>query len=323
MPARPLIDAWAEALYGRDGFYRQSDGPAAHFATAGQGVPGVGELFASALATLADRLGATHILDVGAGRGELLSLLHAARPSLRLTGVDVVRRPAQLPTTVAWVRSPGGPALPALPVDAHTLVVANEWLDVVPCPVVEWDGATWRQVLADSSLADSSLGAPLAGPEDAWREQWWPVADPAPGDRVEIGLTRDQAFQELCSRGALAVLAIDYGHLQGDRPTGGTLIGYRDGATVSPCFDGSTDVTAHVAMDSLGAVTLLHQREAFSRLGIQAPAPSLDLARTAPADYLEGLARRTALAAARDPGGLGGFWWALSCPLVGLGTPPR
>lgn len=317
MLARPLIDAWAEALYGDRGFYRQSDGPAAHFATAGQGVPGVGELFASAIIALADRLGAAHILDVGAGRGELLSVLHAARPSLRLTGADVVGRPAKLPAAVAWVRSPGGPALPALPVEA-TLIVANEWLDVVPCPVAEWDGAAWRQV-----LADSSLGAPLAGPEDAWREQWWPVADPAPGDRVEIGLTRDRAFQELCSRGALAVLAIDYGHLRGDRPTRGTLIGYRDGATVTPCFDGSTDVTAHVAMDSLGALTLLHQRDALEQLGIHAPAPSLDLARTAPSDYLEGLARRTSWACLRDPAGLGGFWWALSCPLVGLGTPPR
>lgn len=318
MPARPLIDAWAEALYGRDGFYRQSDGPAAHFATAGQGVPGVGELFASAVIALADRLGATHILDVGAGRGEFLSLLHAARTSLRLTGVDVVGRPSRLPAAVAWVRSRGGSAMPALPADAQTLIVANEWLDVVPCPIAEWDGVTWREV-----LADGALGGELAGPEDAWREQWWPVAHPTAGDRVEIGLPRDRAYRDLCSRGALAVLAIDYGHLQGDRPAGGTLIGYRGGVTATPRFDGSTDVTAHVAMDSLGAGELFTQREAFSRLGIQAPAPSLDLVRTAPADYLAALSRHTALAAARDPGGLGGFWWALSCPLAGPGTPPR
>lgn len=318
MPARPLIDAWAEALYGNRGFYRQSVGPAGHFATASQGVPEVGALFAEAIVALADRLGVTRMIDVGAGRGELLSLVHAARPGLELTGVDVVPRPPSLARGIDWVVSPGGAALPDVSADPDTLVVANEWLDVVPCPVAEWDGATWRQV-----LADSSLGAPLAGPEDAWREQWWPVADPAPGERVEIGLTRDRAFQELCSRGALAVLAIDYGHLHGERPAGGTLMGYREGVATKPRFDGSTDVTAHVAMDSLGAATLLTQRDALQTLGIRAPAPSLDLARTAPADYLQGLARRTSWACLRDPAGLGGFWWALSCPLSGPGRPPR
>lgn len=311
MPARPLIDAWAEALYGDDGFYRQSDGPAGHFATAGQGVPGVGEIFAAALVALVDRLGATHVIDVGAGRGELLSLLHGQRPSLRLTGVDVVARPPGLPAHAAWIVSPGGPSLPTLPVDEQTLVIANEWLDVVPCPVAEWDGVTWRVV-----LSDSSLGGQLTGPDDAWRRQCWPVVTPSPGDRIEIGLPRDLAFQSLCSLGALAVLAIDYGHLRDDRPAGGTLIGYRDGVATTPCFDGSTDVTAHVAMDSLGAVTLLRQRDALEQLGIRVPPPSLDLARTAPADYLEGLARRTAWTCLRDPAGLGGFWWALSCPLA-------
>lgn len=317
MPARPLIDAWAEALYGKRGFYRQSGGPAGHFATAGQGVPGVGEVFAAAILALADRLGATQIIDVGAGRGELLSLLHAARPAMRLTGVDVVARPVELPPGVDWLVSPGGSSLPALPVDSQTLVIANEWLDVVPCPVAEWDGAAWRTV-----LSDSSLGSPVAGPEEAWRRQWWPVASPLAGDRIEIGLPRDLAFQALSAL-APAVLAVDYGHLRDDRPVGGTLIGYREGVVTTPCFDGSTDVTAHVAMDSLGAATLLTQRDALEQLGIRVPAPSLDLARTAPADYLAGLARRTAWVALRDPAGLGGFWWALSCRLDGLGTPPR
>lgn len=317
MPARPLIDAWAEALYGTHGFYRQSDGPAGHFATAGQGVPGVGELFASALLALADRLGATQVIEVGAGRGELLTLLHATRPSMRLTGVDVVARPSTLPAGIGWVISPGGRSLPALPVDAQTLVVANEWLDVVPCPVAEWDGASWRFV-----LSSGALGEVLSGPEEDWRRQWWPVAEPVPGDRVEIGLPRDQAYQALCAV-APAVLAIDYGHLRDDRPVAGTLIGYRDGVATTPRFDGSTDITAHVAMDSLGAATLLTQRDALEQLGIRVPNPSLDLACTAPADYLKGLARRTAWAFFRDPAGLGGFWWALSCPLAEPGTPPR
>ncbi|KYH46266.1 SAM-dependent methyltransferase [Branchiibius sp. NY16-3462-2] len=309
MAPRPLSVAWQDALYGDHGFYRRPRGPAGHFATSAQGVPGVSHLYVESLLAMADRLGATHLVDLGAGRGELLTSLHAQAPRLRLTGVDVVDRPADLPPGIDWVLSPGGDGLPALPVGADTLVVANEWLDVVPCTVAEWDGDRWRVVHEDNSLGDEP-----SDDERAWQQRWWPVADPIPGDRVEIGLTRDRAFADLRANGA-AVVAIDYGHFRDDRPDSGTLMGYRHGVGVQPLFDGSTDVTAHVAMDSLGADELITQREAFSRLGIRADQPSLDLASTDPAGYLAGLARRTALAAARDPAGLGGFWWALSCPL--------
>ena len=46
---------------------------------------------------------------------------------------------------------------------------------------------------------------------------------------------------------------VDYGHARADRPAAGTLTGYREGRQVAPVPDGSCDLTAHVAMDSLGA----------------------------------------------------------------------
>lgn len=309
--------AWQEALYGDHGFYRRSSGPAGHFATSAQGIPGVAEVYAEALLALVHRLGATHLIDLGAGRGELLTLLRMRAPGLRLTGVDVVERPAHLPPDVDWLVSPGGGELPALPAGAETLIIANEWLDVVPCTVAEWAGDRWRVV-----HEDGSLGGEPSDDERTWQERWWPVPAPEPGDRVEIGLARDRALAVLRETGA-AVLAVDYGHLRDDRPHGGTLMGYRDGVTVQPVFDGSSDVTAHVAMDSLGADDLITQREAFSRLGIRAQQPSLDLASTDPAGYLAALSRRTAVAAARDSGGLGGFWWALSYPPAARGKLPR
>ncbi|HEV7145449.1 MAG TPA: hypothetical protein VGN48_00485, partial [Pedococcus sp.] len=76
--------AWQDALYGANGFYRRTAGPAGHFATATHGP--AGGILAEALVTLALQHGLTHVVDVGAGRGELLAHLHAAQPSLRLTG---------------------------------------------------------------------------------------------------------------------------------------------------------------------------------------------------------------------------------------------
>lgn len=309
--------AWQEALYGPDGFYRRTGGPAEHFATSAQGVPGVGELFAEALLALAGQLGASHLVDVGAGRGALLARLRSSAPQLRLTGLDVVPRPTGLPTGIDWVVSPGGPDLPSFDAGPDTLIVANEWLDVVPSQIAGWDGDHWRVV-----LEDRSLGPPLSVTEQEWQQRWWPVEDPQRGDLIEIGLARDEAFARLRAA-AGTVVAIDYGHLRRDRPTGGTLMGYRDGAAVPPRFDGTTDVTAHVTMDSLGADEVFTQREALFRLGIRADAPSHDLARADPAGYLRALARRTAWTAARDADGLGGFWWALSSRPDGRGTPPR
>ena len=54
-PLRDLPGAWAQALYGPSGFYRQAAGPAGHFATSAQGLPGVDELLAD-LVALSDRI---------------------------------------------------------------------------------------------------------------------------------------------------------------------------------------------------------------------------------------------------------------------------
>jgi SAM-dependent MidA family methyltransferase len=68
----PWDQAWQEALYGEQGFYRRSEGPAGHFRTACHAGAGV---LAGALIRLAAEGGCTTIVDVGAGRGELLTAL--------------------------------------------------------------------------------------------------------------------------------------------------------------------------------------------------------------------------------------------------------
>ncbi|MBG6101094.1 SAM-dependent MidA family methyltransferase [Micromonospora vinacea] len=137
--------------------------------------------------------------------------------------------------------------------------------------------------------------------------------------RAEIGRSRDEAWAHAVgkiSRG-LAV-AVDYGHLRESRPVDGTLTGYRGGRQVPPVPDGSSDVTAHVAMDSVAsagaavarcAYSLVLQREALRALGADGGRPPLSLAGTDPVGYVRALAAASAVAELTDPAGLGGHWW--------------
>ena len=131
----PWRRAWQRALYGPDGFYRRTEGPAGHFTTATHG--GTGRALARSLWAWADSYGLDGIVDVGAGRGELLQHLYAWEPGRQLSGLDVVPRPPDLPDGVGWVESPGGSGLPAGWRPERALVVAHEWLDVVPCTIAE------------------------------------------------------------------------------------------------------------------------------------------------------------------------------------------
>ncbi|MFF5215143.1 SAM-dependent methyltransferase [Micromonospora sp. NPDC000442] len=138
-------------------------------------------------------------------------------------------------------------------------------------------------------------------------------------DRAEIGRTRDEAWADAVGRVDRGLaLTVDYGHLRVERPIDGTLTGYRNGRQVPPVPDGSCDVTAHVAMDSVAsagervarcAYVLTSQREALRALGADGGRPPLSLASSDPAGYLRALATASAAAELTDPAGLGGHWW--------------
>ncbi len=312
--ARSWTGAWQDALYGPDGFYRSPAGPAGHFSTATHGAPG--RVLARALLTYAAQQGCTSVVDVGAGRGELLWHLRALDPDLPLVGVDVVGRPEGLPPDMGWLVSPGGAELPDELRPRGALVVAHEWLDVVPLTVGEVDHAgVARVVLVDPATGKESLGNLLSGPDLSWCQRFWAIEGLEPGGRVEVGSSRDSAWSALLDRmeGGVA-LAVDYGHRVGERPWGGTLTAYRQGMLVTPVPDGSCDLTAHVAVDSLRHDEVLTQREALLRLGVSAGTPDHAMASTDPRRYLEGLAQSGAAAALLDEGGYGGFFWVVARP---------
>ncbi|MEI2774453.1 MAG: SAM-dependent methyltransferase [Tetrasphaera sp.] len=300
--------AWQEALYGARGFYRLGAGPAGHFATSCHGA--LGGVFAEAIARLAEREGLTTIVDVGAGRGELLG--HLARQpgrAERLIGIDVVR-PAELPGGVEWRLAAGGPDPPDLGGLGPALVIANEWLDVIPCPIAQIDDSGRPREVLVGPDGTEALGDPLGAADLAWAQRWWPPT--APGNRVEVGRPRDEALAGLLARlDTGLVVAIDYGHRRGERPPGGSLTGYRDGVQVPPTPDGTCDLTAHVAVDSLPHDRLLRQRDALGELGLGGEAAAYEMARSDPPRYLAALARSSALAALRGSG-LGDFWWIVN-----------
>ena len=184
------VHAWQEALYGAHGFYR-AQVPARQFGTATH--PPLGAVLAEAIWHYADLLELSGVVDIGAGRGELIGALHSHRPDRPLLGVDVIERPDELPAGVRWLRGPGGAPLPDELADLDdVLVVAHEWLDVVPCVIGQLDGSgVVREVLVDPATGDEALGDPLDDADLAWQHQFWPLTDE--GDRVEIGRARDLA----------------------------------------------------------------------------------------------------------------------------------
>ncbi len=316
------------ALYGADGFFVRpgaAAGPAGHFRTSVHASP----LFAGAVARLLlevdEALGRPErldLVDVGAGRGELVSAVRALLPPaaaarLRAHCVERAPRPPALDPSTGWS--------PRVPPGLTGLLFANEWLDNVCVEVAEAgaDGVPrYVEVRADGV---ERPGAVVEGADARWLERWWPLAG-RPGERAEIGRPRDTAWA--LAAGSLErglAVAADYAHRAGARPPLGTLTGYRAGARVRPVPDGSCDLTAHVALDACAAAgppgaVRLTQRAALRALGVDGSRPALSVAASDPAGYVRALAAASQAAELTDPGGLGAFGWLtvpVRCPLPG------
>ncbi|MFB7446886.1 SAM-dependent methyltransferase [Streptomyces sp. NPDC056194] len=303
-------EATERALYGPGGFYLRPEGPAGHFRTSVHASPLFAGAVARLLAEVAEELGTDEVdlVDVGAGRGELLtSVLAAVGSSLTVRAVAVERaaRPDGLDPRVEWTdRVPRG---------VRGLLFANEWLDNVPVDVAEADADGTVRYVEVAPDGTERLGAPVTGPDADWLDRWWPLREP--GARAEIGRPRDEAWAAaVASLAAGRAVAVDYAHVRASRPPFGTLTGFRAGREVPPVPDGSCDVTSHVALDACGGLDaeLFTQREALGRLGVSGGRPPLSLASTDPAGYVRALASAGEAAELTARGGLGDFLW-LSC----------
>lgn len=275
---RTVREAWYDALYGPQGRFVTSG--ARDFSTALTD-PVTGPLLCQHLLSVAadtDRaLGEPDgftVTDIGAGTGALLAFVAAhGPPRWRLHAVEVGPRPHGLDGRILW-----GTAIPEM----RGLLLAHEWLDDVPLDVVR-EG---HVVLADGTLGGEH--------DTAWLDRWGGEED---------GSARDDAWRTASDRLIEGVaLAIDYGHVRATRRS--TLTGWRAGRPVPPVFDGSCDITAHVALDSLTAA-VPEQTLASQRAVLEAIEP-------------RGLAALSALRALRDPDGYGAYGWVSLHREVGL-----
>ncbi|MEU4349528.1 SAM-dependent methyltransferase [Streptomyces sp. NPDC023838] len=308
-------EATERALYGPGGFYLRPEGPAGHFRTSVHASP----LFAQAVARLLEEVAAelgggpggglggeeVAFVDMGAGRGELVTGVLAALPAgfpVRAYAVERAARPPGLDERVTWLAQP--------PVGVRGLLFANEWLDNVPADVAEADeDGVPREVLVRPDGTER-LGAPVSGEDARWLERWWPLREP--GARAEVGRTRDSAWAgAVGTLSAGLAVAVDYAHVASARPPYGTLTGFRGGREVAPVPDGTCDITSHVALDACAGPSgeLLPQREALTALGLTPARPPLSLASTDPVAYVRALARTGEAAELTARGGLGDFLW--------------
>lgn len=315
----PWSAAMDRALYGPAGFFRQAAGPAAHFRTSVHASPLFGTAVLRLLRAVDDQLGHPQrisLVDIGAGHAELLlgvlgqlgddSLGRRLHP----VAVELADRPAGLPDVIEW--------LPRPPKGVSGLIIANEWLDNVPCDVVEI-GPRGPRLVEVAPNGSERLGEEPNDSQQAWLEHWWPTWRTGPvGDRAEVGLMRDAAWAgavETLDEGV--AVAVDYAHTVDSRPPFGSLTGYADGRQVPPVPDGRRDLTAHVALDACAAAAAhvadwsrqLDQRTALRRLGISGARPDLATAAADPIGYVRALSRASAAAELTDPAGLGAFQW--------------
>jgi SAM-dependent MidA family methyltransferase len=319
--------AMQAALYGPDGFYTRGEPPARHFRTSVHVSPRYAAAVLDVLRHVDAGLGhpgRIDLVDVGAGRGELLGqVLAAAEPGLarRIAAhaVEVAPRPAGLDPRIRWAASP--------PEAVTGMVVASEWLDNIPLDVAELTAAGPVLVQVDTGTGAERPGPPPGRADLAWLRAWWPLR--ALGDRAEVGRTRCEAWAGTVRRiGRGVALAADYGHVRDARPGCGTLTGYLEGRAVPAIPDGSRDITAHVALDACAAAgrragaaqTLLTtQRQALRGLGIHGGRPPLTLAASDPETYIRQLSQATEDAELIDTQGLGGFGWLVQT--VGMDLP--
>ena len=244
------------------------------------------------------------VVDIGAGDGRLLSdLLALCRleyPGLaarmRPIGIDVRRRPETADRQITWITGEAPAALHALApmgLPLEGVVIAHEWLDTIPCDVIEIGREGQPCIVLVDEAGNEFLGASLWDasrcaqegldpyPLLDWLDRWWPSAmpttfldegpEPVPGVRAEVGLTRDAALAVVAQsvrRGRIVV--VDYCHTLEERNAGrcdlGSLIAYGQGRAVDAIPDGSCDITAHVAIDSCAEAAM----DALASLGRRA-----------------------------------------------------
>lgn len=271
------------------GYYGSRDplGVAGDFVTAPEISQTFGELIGLALAQRWLDLGRPapfHLVELGPGRGTLLA--DALRATATVAGfhgsmkLQLVETSPALRARQAQALTEHGPVwhedLASLPGDGPLLLVANEFLDVLPIRQYVRTEQGWRERLITADQ-DGELGLTLSArtmPLDLD-----PAAAALPLNAViELSPARSAVMAEIAGRiagqGGMAVL-IDYG---GSDPAGDTFQAVKGHEKIDPLtFPGEADLTSHVdfraaglaaAKAGVGVFGPVTQGEYLGRLGI-------------------------------------------------------
>jgi len=279
--------AWADSQFGEAGFYRTHRAED-EFRTSVH----VDRQLARALAERITRerqrsqVSDFAVIDIGAGDGSLLLHLRGLLPpDITYLAVDLRPPPPGLPDDIAWIQrciNDGSADITGRDSEWNGVLIAHEFLDDVPCDVLELDEELVPRVV----LVDPETGGEEIGPaiDDTaarrfiddptgsahWLERWWPATRPLA--RREVGLARDRMWARLRRVLSGTAIAIDYSHRLPERRRGvwdgGTLQGFKKGRPHRPIPDGSMNLTAHVALDACASSggALMHQSSILSGL---------------------------------------------------------
>ena len=217
--------------------------------------PEMSPFFGAALADAFSGLGATKVLELGAGSGKLARDFLAASGSVQSYSILEVsadlRERQQL-----LLAGQGITWLDALPGQIEGLVLANEVLDAIPCEIVRFHSDHYEQARVQLDLTQAS--SPFA---QIWRPLLTgPLLDaaklrvpPIESYTTEINLEGEALVATLAARltdGALCF--IDYGfprreYFLSDRRTGTLACHYQQRVHFDPLIlAGLQDITAHV-----------------------------------------------------------------------------
>ena len=252
--------AWKAAALGPRGFYMHAM-PYDHFTTSVEQAQLTDKLLPYLRAALAN--GPVTFIDVGAGTGLLSEHLHAhltedEQEHTQILCMDLRPRPEQLNPKFKWIQGDIRKTISQVP-SGNTVLVAHEFLDDLPCAIIEVNEAGLAHVVVTDSTSGKQLLGPLlqqGSPDDAWLQHWWPTVRPFM--RCEVGRARDICWNQLTSVVTSGfAIAVDYAHTYEDRVRGlwdgGTLASYAHGAIATPVANGKSNITAHVAIDALAS----------------------------------------------------------------------
>jgi len=324
----------------RYGYYMTRDpfGAAGDFITAPEVSQMFGELIGIWCAEVWRSMGepgAIHLVELGPGRGTLMSdllraanVLSAFRAAIKVHLVEtspvlVERQRAALASDeVHWHRD-----VSTLP-DGPLIAIANEFVDALPVDQFVKADSGWHERkigIIDGKLAFALDPAILPGIEEQLPLRLRPAPVGALLERTQLTPVRDIA-RKIATDGGAALL-IDYGHTQ--TGFGDTLQAVRAHRTANVLEDpGEADLTVHVDFEQLAAAAMhlgvhsvgpVTQGNLLRALGIELRAERLKRGQAADA----AAAIDTALARLTGPSpGMGELFKAIALVNPALPAPP-